>query len=327
MQKPANYDINKIEMRIKLFKDKETKKRIERWLGRQWLNLIVLATPFLTLERVRMFGRILGNLSFYFIPRHRRAAIRNISLIYGKEKSKKELREMIRRTFIRASCFGWETVYLYVHGQNGKEMEDLVEKLEGLEHLKMALARGKGVIGLGAHLGNFSLLGQKLDSLGFPSTAIMRQMRDKKLERFFSIMRGKFGQHWIPKFPIARAIKESIAWLRQGKTLMIYVDQRSGRGIKVDFMGVPTPTPTGAAVFALKTGAAVLPIVNIRDSDGSYKLIIGEEVPIARTDDYKEDIFVNTVRFNKVIEKYIRQYPDQWFWFHNRWKGVKLNEN
>ncbi len=314
-------------MRIRLFKDKETKKRIERWFGRQWLNLIVLATRFLTLERVRTFGRVLGNLSFYLIPRHRRAAIRNINLIYGKEKSKKELQEMIRRTFIHASYFGWETLYLYVHCQSGKTMDDLVKKVEGLEHLKMAMARGKGVIGLGAHLGNFSILGRKLDTLGFPNTAIMRQMRDKKLESFFSTMRGKFGQHWIPKLPVSRAIKESIAWLRQGKILMIYVDQRSGKGIKVDFMGVPTPTPTGAAVFALKTGATVLPIVNIQDGDGSYKLTIGEEVPVVKTDDYKKDIFVNTARFNKVIEKYIRQYPDQWFWFHNRWKGVKLNEN
>lgn len=316
-------------MGIKLFKDKQAKKRIERWVGRQWLNLVLLVTRFLTLEKVRTFGRFLGNLGFYLIPRHRRLAIRNISLIYGKEKSKKELQEMARRTFIHASYFGWETVYLYVNGRGGKAMDDLIKKVEGLEHLKMAMARGKGVVGLGAHLGNFSLLGVKLDTLGFPNTAIMRQMRDKKLESLFSTMKSRFGQHWIPKLPVSRAIKESIAWLRQGKILIIHVDQRTGtgKGIKVDFMGVPTPTPTGAAVFALKTGATVLPIVNILDGNGFYKLTIGEEVPVIKTGDYKKDIFVNTVSFNKVIEKYIRQYPDQWFWFHNRWKGVKLNES
>ena len=307
-------------MWIKLFKDKETKKRIERWFGRQWLNLIVLATGFLTLKKVRTFGRVLGNLAFYLIPRHRRAAIRNINLIYGKEKSKKELREMIRRTFIHASCFGWEVLYLYTHKSTGRGVEELVKKVDGLEHLKKAMAGGRGVIGLGAHLGNFVILGNRLNSLGFPCTSIMRQMKDGKLQSIFNVMKNRFGQHWIPKLPLSRAIRESIAWLKKGKVLMIYMDQRSSKGIKVDFMGIPTPTPTGASVFALKTQAAVLPIVNVQDGDGSYKLIIGEEVPVVKTGDQKKDIVANTKRFNKAIEKYIRLYPDQWFWFHNRWK-------
>ncbi len=286
----------------------------------------MLATRFLTLNRARTCGRILGNLGFYLILRHRRQALSNINLVYGKEKSRKELREIIRQTFINASCFGWQILYLFSHNFTGKEAEDLVKKVQGLNHLQKAMARGKGVIGLGAHLGNFTLAGLKLDSLGFPCTAIMRQMRDRKLEDLFSIMKVRLRYHWIPKFPVSRAIKESINWLNKGKLLMIYMDQRSGRGVKVDFMGIPTPTPTGAAVFALKTGAAVLPIVNVQDGDGFCKLIIGEEVAVTRTGDYKKDILVNTARFNKAIEKYIRQYPEQWFWFHNRWKGIKSNE-
>ena len=193
--------------------------------------------------------------------------------------------------------------------------------------MQQAASRGKGVIGLGAHLGNFAILGRKLEALGFANTAIMRQMRDGKLENMFAAMRAKFGQRSIPKFPVSRAIKESIDWLKQGKVLIIYIDQRSGRGVTVDFMGLPTPTPTGAAVFALKTGAAVLPIVNVMDTNGFYKLIIGAEIPLIETGNHNEDVVSNTARFNKEIEKYIRQYPDQWFWFHNRWKGVKTDEN
>lgn len=309
------------------FKDKEKKKRVERWFGRQWLKLVMLATRFLTLERARVLGKTLGNLGFYLILRHRRAAVRNIKLIYGKEKSKEELREMIRRTFICASCFGWEVLYLYTHNLTGKDLEVLVTRIEGLEHLKEAMARGKGVIGLGAHLGNFIILGTRLNSLGFPCTSIMRQMKDGKLQNMLNIMKVKFRQNWIPKLPVSRAIRESISWLRKGKLLMLYMDQRSGQGVKADFMGIPTPTPTGAAVFALKTGAAVLPIVNVQDGDGCYKLIIGEEVPVEKTGNHKSDVFANTARFNKAIEKYIRLYPDQWFWFHNRWKGVKVGEN
>lgn len=311
---------------MKLFKNKEQKKRLERWFGRQWVNLIILACRSLTVERARRFGRIMGNLGFYLIPRHRRQAIRNIRLVYGKEKSKKELQEIIRRTFIHASTFGWETIYLYSHRITNDEINDLVKRVEGLQHLKKALAQGKGVIALGAHLGNFTIIGRKLNLLGVANTTIMRQMRDRQLENIFRIMRTEFGQRVIPKFPLSRAIKECVAWLRDGKLLMVYVDQRSSRGIKVDFMGVPTPTPTGAATFALKTKAAVLPIVNVQGENGFYKLIIGEEIPVEKTGDYKRDIVTNTVKFNKAIEKYIRLYPDQWFWFHNRWKGINLND-
>lgn len=306
--------------------NKEKKKQIERWFGRQWVNLILILSRFLTLEIARFCGRVLGKAAFYLIPRHRRGALRNIELIY-KDKPKEELRRIIRRTFVHASCFGWETIYLYTHNITNGEVNKLVTKVEGLEHLQKAAMSGKGIIGLGAHLGNFTLLGKKLESLGFASTSIMRQMRDEKLETIFRIMRSRIGQNSIPKFPVSRAVRESIEWLKEGKILMVYVDQRSGQGVKVDFMGIPTPTPTGAAVFALKTGAAVLPILNVRDEDGSYKLLIGEEVPVVRTQDHKKDILINTAKFNKVIEKYIRLYPDQWFWFHNRWKGVKANEN
>ncbi|MCQ9208613.1 MAG: lysophospholipid acyltransferase family protein [Omnitrophica bacterium] len=310
---------------MKLFKDKERKKRLERWFGRQWLKLVMLVTRPLTLKTAHALGRVTGRLAFYLVLRHRRAAVRNIKLIYGKEKSKQELREMIRRTFIHASCSGWEVLYIYTHSLNGKKVEDSIKRVEGLEHLKKAAAKGKGVIGLAAHLGNFTLLGRKLNSLGFENTAIMRQMKDSKLEKILIKMRAEFGQGCIPKLPVFRAIKESISWLRAGKVLILYMDQRSGKGVTVDFMGIPTPTPTGAAVFALKTGAAVLPIVNVRDKDGLYKLIIGEEVPVIKTGDQKKDVLVNTLKFNKAIEKYIRLYPDQWFWFHNRWRGIKVN--
>jgi len=314
-------------MPLNLFKDKKYKKRIERWVGRQWVNLVTLLTRFLTLKRAQRIGRSLGNVAFYLIIRHRRKALRNITMIYRKEKSKKELYEIIRSSFIHSARFGWETLYFHTHDITDKEIKEVVKTVAGLEHLQQAINRGKGVIGLGVHLGNFTLLGRRLRALGFQPTSIMRQMRDEKLEEVFRLMRTKFGEPWIPKFPVNQAIKESIAWLKEGKILMVYVDQRSGRGVKVDFMGIPTPTPTGAAVFALKTEAAVLPIVNVLDNDGTYKLIIGKEVPVIRTGNHREDVVANTAQFNKIAEKYIRLYPDQWFWFHNRWKGVEINES
>lgn len=307
---------------MRIFKNKETKRRIESWFGRQWVKAIALITRPLSLGGTRKLARVLGKMAFLCIPRHRRTALKNIELIYGKEKPKKELRRIGEETFIHASIFAWEFLYYYSHNFRAKDIRKLVKGVEGLEHLKEAYARGNGVIAIGAHLGNFVLLGSTLRSFGFSSTSIMRQMRDSKLENMLNSLRIGWGENWIPKLPVRRAIKESISWLREGKLLMLYMDQRSGKGVTVDFMGIPTPTPSGAAVFALKTGAAVLPVFNVRDTKGDYKLVIGEEVEVTKTGDQKKDIFENTARFNKAIEKYIHKYPYQWFWFHNRWKGV-----
>ncbi|MFC1699641.1 lysophospholipid acyltransferase family protein [Candidatus Omnitrophota bacterium] len=313
-------------MPIEFLKNKKLKKRLERWFGRQWVKLITLATYCLTINRARRIGRVFGIVGFCVITRHRRSALRNINMIYKNKKTKQQLRKIIQNSFINAACFGWEVLHLYTHKTTDQEIDSLITKVEGLQHLRKVFKRGRGVIALGAHLGNFALIGRKLNSLGIPNTTIMRQMRDGQLEGIFSAMRARFGQRSILKFPLAQAIKESITWLKNGNLLMVYVDQRSGRGVKADFMGLPTPTPTGAAVFALKTGAAVLPIMNVRNGNGKYKLIIGKEVEVLRSGDRKKDIFTNTQNFNKIIEQYIFRYPEQWFWFHNRWKGVKQHE-
>jgi len=88
----------------------------------------------------------------------------------------------------------------------------------------------------------------------------------------------------------------------------------------VDFFGEQACTNTGMALLALKTGAAVLPAFNLREKDGRYRVIIEPEVPLVRTRDKEADVVQNTQLFTRVIERYIRDYPDHWLWVHQRWK-------
>ena len=299
---------------------KSSKKLIERWFGRNVLILAYLVSRLMKPGFIHFIYPYLGSLVYLFLTRHRRMALKNINLVYGDTLSPKQKKKIVRDVFRFISLAGFEILYFYTHNKFEKT-DKLVSCIQGRENLDNALKKGKGVIALGGHLGNFVLLGSLLNKLGYENTAIMRQMRDSQLEEIFVTARNNIGQNFIHKFPSAEAVSKSLAWLKAGKILVMYIDQRSGRGPKVDFLGVPTHTPTGAAVFALKSDAPVVPMFNLMRADGSYHLIFGEEVPLIRSGNFREDVVANTAHFNQIIGAYIKKYPEQWFWFHDRWKS------
>ena len=110
--------------------------------------------------------------------------------------------------------------------------------------------------------------------------------------------------------------------LRQGELVGVLLDQNVSwqEGVFVNFFGEPACTNTGLALLALKTGASVLPVFNFRQADGRYRAVIGPEIPVIRTGDKDTDVEKNTELFTSVIERYVREYPDHWFWLHQRWK-------
>lgn len=300
---------------------KKIVKSIERWVGRVSLRLVIFIISILPLSLVYRLGALLGNVSFLLIRRHREQTTRNLRLAYKEKKSQSEIRWMARQIFrFYARCI-CEIAYFYSHKLKEKAA-NLINVVEGEQYLKEALRKRKGVIALGAHLGNFMLLGYKLSSLGYSNTTIMRQIRDEKLDEMFRKLREDIDQDYIPKLPTQRSVKESLKWLKGGGILTLFMDQRSGQGVRVDFFGIPTLTATGAAVLALRTGAPVLPIFIVRSDDGFYKLIIDRPIEIDRSGDLERDVKINTAKFTKVIEGYIRKYPTQWFWLHRRWKGI-----
>jgi KDO2-lipid IV(A) lauroyltransferase len=81
------------------------------------------------------------------------------------------------------------------------------------------------------------------------------------------------------------------------------------------------------AIVALRYNVPVVPGFIIRTGFDTHKLFFGPEIEIEHSGDRQKDIAVNTAKFNKIIEDVIRQYPDQWFWIHNRWKTRPLEEN
>jgi len=109
--------------------------------------------------------------------------------------------------------------------------------------------------------------------------------------------------------------------LKQGGLIGILMDQNVDwyEGVFVDFFGRRACTNKGLALLALKTRAPVIPIFLVREKTG-FRVEIGEEIPLVKTGDKIKDIEANTQQYNNAIEAFVRRYPDQWFWVHQRWK-------
>jgi KDO2-lipid IV(A) lauroyltransferase len=118
------------------------------------------------------------------------------------------------------------------------------------------------------------------------------------------------------------AVRGSLRALRGNELVAILLDQNAGDdGVFVPFFGHLASTAPGAAAFALKTGAAVLPAFGWRNPDDTHTTVVRPALPVVNTGDRDRDILANTARYTEEIEKHIRVHPEQWFWLHKRWKA------
>jgi len=147
---------------------------------------------------------------------------------------------------------------------------------------------------------------------------IVRPVRSPRLEMMVNRSRESMGIKCISR---GTSIKEALKCLKRNEILGILSDiDTSVDGVFVDFFGRPAFTPRGPASIALRTGAALIPAFIIRQKDDAHKVVIEKALELEITGNQEEDVLINTARFTKIIESYIRKYPEQWIWIHKRWK-------
>ncbi len=284
------------------------------------LAFSVFLFRWVPLKGVVFFSKIVGILTFYLYKKHRERVIGNLSLAFGNEKDSKEIRRLTKEIFYHFTLTPLETIYLIANGIPFDRFI-LKIKIEGKEHLDAALARGKGVIALGAHLGSFTLLGTRLAVEGYPFNLIINVGRLRKLWGRLAYYQGIVGQQSIPLKPVSASIKKSLNCLHRNEILYIIADEQQRRGgLPVPFFGQVAYTPPGPAIFSLKTGAPILPMFVLRDGELNRTLVIKSPLQFERTEDERKDIERLTNQFTKVIEETVRQYPSQWAWLNRRWK-------
>ena len=196
---------------------------------------------------------------------------------------------------------------------------------EGEENMYRALSRGKGVFLLSAHLGNWEMMASAIPLRFGPTAVIASHVRYPPLSRFMSELRSRFGMQIIPKL---NGMRKIIAALKQKKIIGVLLDQNEHRDKRhfVDFLGRKASVNSALAHVALKLDIPVVPAFCTRQKDGMYKVNIMEAVKLIRTGNMAEDIESNTALFTSIIEKQVLEYPEQWLWFHGRWKTRPKNQ-
>jgi KDO2-lipid IV(A) lauroyltransferase len=191
---------------------------------------------------------------------------------------------------------------------------------EGFENFERALAGGKGVLFLTAHLGAWELSAFAHSLQGHPLSIVMRSLDNPRVDRLIQGYRTMHGNRTVDKDDFVRGL---LAAMRNGETVGILMDTNMTppQGVFVDFFDVPACTASGLARIALRTDAAVVPGFTVWDSKlRKYILRFDPAVKLIRSDDNERDVVANTAQFTQIVESYVRRYPDQWLWLHRRWK-------
>lgn len=262
-------------------------------------------------------GVALGATLWLFAFGRRRIARRNIEKAMPGELTGREVRRLVRRAFLHVGLTAVET--LWTRKRVTKENIEERFPVDGLGPIMDALAKGRGLIAVGMHLGNWELFGgcmaARLKGLG----ALARPVNNPLVRKYTTRLREQMG---IEVLSTRDGVRPMLRALKENRPLGVLIDQHVNRAfVPVKFFGREAATTAVAAALALRTEAAVFVGYSLRDGytfrhhgyfEGPMELI--------RTGDHEADVAANTQMFNDKLEEIIRRHPEQWLWTHRRWK-------
>jgi Kdo2-lipid IVA lauroyltransferase/acyltransferase len=280
------------------------------------INRLVNALGRIPRPMARKLGDLLGEAGFRLDRRRRNIALDNLTLALGDELNPGQRREMAKAVYRHMGQILFEVGWSLT--ASAAELDRHV-RIEGLAHYRAAFEKGKGVLAITGHLGNWELLSIVADRARIPINVLYRPLDFTPLNLFFENLRGRFGAHLIPT---SHAMIRIVRALRKKEAVAILMDQSADwyDGVWVDFFGHRTCTNKGMALIALKSRAPVLPAFLYREENG-FRAVFGPEIPLVVTGDKTKDIEANTLNYSKAVERGIRRHPEQWFWVHRRWKN------
>ena len=264
----------------------------------------------------RFVGVVFAGIAFLLRPRLRRTAMFNLTMAFpdwSDAKRRQVVRGMVRQV-------GWMVGEFSQFPKYTRENIDRIVILDGFENFDAARRRGKGVLFLTGHMSAWELAPFAHALYGYPLHFLVRPIANRRVDALIDGYRCRSGNRPIDKNRSARAI---LKVLGDSGTVGILMDHNTipEESVFVDFFGVPASTSSGLARVALRTDAAVVPgFLSWDEGRRKYRLRFQPAVELIRTGNEEFDVVENTTLFTRVIEDYVRTYPDQWLWLHKRWK-------
>lgn len=248
--------------------------------------------------------------------RLRRVGLRNLELAFP-DMPKRRRKQLLRAEF---RTLGRHLAdFCHFPRCNPQNISQLAV-YDGFENYERAHRRGKGVLFLTAHLGGWEVGSFAHSLYGHPLQVVVRALDNPYLDELVQRHRTLGGNRTFEKQDFARGL---LSAMRAGETVGLLMDTNMTppQGVFVPFFGHAACTASGLARVAMKTDAAVVPAFTIWDQQlRKYRIHFAPMLHLTRTNDFERDVIANTALFTRVIEDYVRQYPEQWLWVHRRWK-------
>jgi KDO2-lipid IV(A) lauroyltransferase len=276
---------------------------------------------FLPSQSLGSHGRKMGTIAFYLLWKARKIALNNLHLAFGKEKSKKEIKQICRDSFKNIGMDMTETARFLDYGDS--HLRTLV-RIDGKEHLDQVLKQGKGVIALTAHLGNFPLMSCQLVKEGYPVSVVIKLSSNVKTVKFINTLADPIGLEFIPYKPRISCVARCLQALKENRILMMQIDLDAPvTEAWVDFFGYLVPTYKGPVVLSFRTGSPIVPVFIYRNSSQLHQIVIHPPLDLNITEDRQRDITSNIAHLTKIVEAVIREHPEQWWWTTRRFKRAR----
>ena len=263
---------------------------------------------------------LLGSAMYSLAPFRRRIVLDNLRQVFGDRLSQPQMRRLTRSFYSHFARAIGENLAMMASSQ--RRIAGKVDVV-GVEHVLNAAELGKGVLILTGHFGNWEL------------SAIAAMLQFRKYQNRFHVIRksltpgledivfGRFRRAGLRIISPINALTGVFDALEKNDVVIFIMDQHAvlgSKAIAVEFFGREAGTNRSLALVARKSGAPVVPASSYRRPDGRHVMQFFPPLEWISADSSREEIYLNTLGYNQVLEKFVLDHPDQWLWIHRRWK-------
>ena len=283
---------------------------------------VALLVQLMPISGARWVGRRLGRFVYSTFGYRKEVTLSNLRRAFP-EKSEAEIVVIARGAFENLGITLLELAWF--PRMSRKQLGEMVH-FDKPDVLQNAYNKGRGLLILTAHFGNWELLGQSfIVKFGFPVNGLAKTQSNPLVNRSINKRRTRVGNRVIQ---METSLREVLKALRNGEAVGLVADQAAPKeNVPTEFFGTLVPTHQGPSAFCLKLGSPLISVFSVRRPDGSYDAIVQEVPSEDLKGDSEENVNELTRRHVKITEDIIRKYPDQWLWQHKRWKHVPLEKD
>jgi len=289
-------------------------KKLQNYLEYLLILLVSGMINLLPWKWALAVGRGLGYFCFYIVPIRKKVVLENLRHAFS-EQSEQARYCLARNTFVQ---FGQTIIeFIILPNTSGEALRQRV-RFEPPGFIESAKKSPGGAICMSGHFGNWELMAAAITDAGIPMSALVKEQRNPLVDHYIARARTKKN---IETFPLGIAVRGFVKALREKKFVAVLGDQDAHReGVFINFLGRPASTAKGAAILALKTGVPMHFGAAVRQPDGTHTIYLETIDHSDLNGVTEENIRILTQRHVQLLEKYVRRWPDHWFWMHRRWK-------